>query len=242
MARSYGNGILVTTDGGGAVNPASHTHAATDITTGDLADARLSANVPLLNAANAFTGANSFVDTVTLSGDGTAFDDLRVSATMGTKPATNPPALKAFGPSGNLQGWAFDKTTAQQIFFEIQMPHEWKEGSTIYPHVHWAPSDTGVGTCIWKLEYSWAEHGDAFGAPTTITASDVGGGTAWEHRLIAFESGAGIAATGKTMSSVLMCRLYRDAATDAYDNDAFLVSFDVHYEIDAFGSDEEYTK
>ena len=32
------------------------------------------------------------------------------------------------------------------------------------------------------------------------------------------------------------------AATDAYDNDAFLVSFDVHYEIDAFGSDEEYTK
>lgn len=53
MARTYGNGIAVTTDGGGAVNPASHTHAATDITTGDFADARLSANVPLLDGTNA---------------------------------------------------------------------------------------------------------------------------------------------------------------------------------------------
>jgi hypothetical protein len=238
----YGFGVTSTSDGGGAVSPASHVHAATDITSGDVDDARLSANVPLLNAANAFTGANSFADTVTLTGDATTFDDLRISATMGTKPASNPPALKAFGPSGNLQGWAFDKTTNQQIFFEAQLPHTWKLGSTIYPHVHWSPSDTGTGVCIWKLEYSWANDSAAFGAPTTITASQAGSGTAWQHQRIAFESNAGIAGTGKTLSSILMCRLYRDAATDAYDNDAFLISFDIHYEIDGFGSDEEAVK
>lgn len=40
--------------------PATHAHNAADITAGTLADARLSANIPRLNAAQTFTAANQF--------------------------------------------------------------------------------------------------------------------------------------------------------------------------------------
>lgn len=42
--------------------PSAHTHAATDITSGTLADARLSSNVPLKNVANTFTAAQTATD------------------------------------------------------------------------------------------------------------------------------------------------------------------------------------
>ena len=52
--------------------------------------------------------------------------------------------------------------------------------------------------------------------------------------------------TGQGMSSMLLCRLFRDTAgaggTDDYVGDAGLMEFDFHIEIDSFGSHEEYTK
>ena len=45
------------------------TTSATNISSGTLADGRLSANVPLLSATNAFTGSNSFSKDLTFSGD-----------------------------------------------------------------------------------------------------------------------------------------------------------------------------
>lgn len=129
-----------------------------------------------------------------------------------------------------------------QIFFEVQMPHCWKVGSRIYPHVHWSPDTTDTGNCTWKLEYSWANINDAFGAPATITATQAGSGTAWKHQLATFEAGAGIDGTGKTLSSMIACRLYRDAPTDTFTGDAFLLEFDIHFEIDTLGSRTETSK
>lgn len=52
--------------------------------------------------------------------------------------------------------------------------------------------------------------------------------------------------TGKTMSSMLLCRLFRDATgalkTDDYGNTTFGLEIDFHIEIDSFGSIAEYTK
>jgi hypothetical protein len=44
---------------------ASHVHAGEDITSGTVADARLSSNVPLKNGANTMSGVNSFTNTLT---------------------------------------------------------------------------------------------------------------------------------------------------------------------------------
>ena len=51
---------------------------------------------------------------------------------------------------------------------------------------------------------------------------------------------ARIGSAGKTISSILQCKLYRD--DNVYTGDAGAVSFDIHIEIDSFGSDTEFAK
>lgn len=68
----------------GGVTLAGQGTNASNLTSGTLADARLSGNVPLLNAGNNFTGNNSFVSTTT-----TLQTALTVNAT-GTFKVTNP--------------------------------------------------------------------------------------------------------------------------------------------------------
>lgn len=168
--------------------------------------------------------------TIHLLGDATGWDDLRVPATSAVVGAA-PPDLGTFGPSGGLKTYLFDKGIDQEVHMAVQLPHTWKEASNITPHVHWAPIDTNTGTVRWGLEYSWANIDGTFGAPSTIYAEDAGDGTAWKHQVQDF---AALDATGKTISSMIVCRLFRDAdhANDTYDNDAALLACDFHYEID----------
>ena len=57
---------------------------------------------------------------------------------------------------------------------------------------------------------------------------------------------AALSGTGKTISSMLLCRIFRDATgaglTDDYDNDVGLLEIDFHYEIDTAGSREVLVK
>jgi fibronectin-binding autotransporter adhesin len=75
------NGLLPTLDGSQLTNvnattlqgnSASYYTTASHLSSGTLADGRLSGNVALLNAANAFTGSNSFSSTVVLAALGAA--------------------------------------------------------------------------------------------------------------------------------------------------------------------------
>lgn len=168
--------------------------------------------------------------TIQLLGDATGWEDLRVPATSAVVGAA-PPDLGAFGPSGGLKTYLFDKATDQEVHLAVQLPHTWEEASNITPHVHWSPVDTNTGTVRWGLEYSWANMDGTFGAPSTIYAEDAGDGTAWKHQVKDFSA---LDATGKTISSMIVCRLFRDAdhANDTYDNDAALLECDFHYEID----------
>jgi len=51
-----------------------------------------------------------------------------------------------------------------------------------------------------------------------------------------------ISGTGKTISSMLICRLFRDVSEDDYNNDAAFLEFDIHYEINSVGSKTETVK
>lgn len=183
---------------------------------------------------------------VRLRGDATAWDDLLFPASV-VKPGATAPAYKAFGPSGSLQALMFEAGHHDEVHFEVQLPHRWKEGSKIYPHVHWTPTTADAGNVVWELEYSWANIDGTFGAPSNM-ASDAtaAGGTAWVHKLTVLkEAGnAYIDGTGKTMSSMLVCRLHRNsnAGSDTLNKDVAMLDVDFHIEIDSFGSDEEYTK
>jgi len=144
----------------------------------------------------------------------------------------------------------FENGKEQDIVFTVQMPHAWKEGITIYPHVHWTVStDVGTSTVKWGLEYTWPNAGKVFSATTIISGdtpvAEFGEVKAFEHTITPL---GGIIATvddeKKTLSSMLVCRLFRNssAGTDTYNYDAGLFEIDFHYQIDNDGSNAEYTK
>lgn len=189
---------------------------------------------------------------VRLVGDATAWDDLMIPGQSVKVTGASPPDFAAgFAGDATLEAYFFDGgNTMEQIFFSVQMPHAWKQGSTIYPHVHFAPASTNAGDTAGRvvrfiLEYTWANIGETFGASSVLnldSASFVPNTSQWKHLLAVAASG--IDAAGKTLSSMLMCRLYRDPAdsADTYPQDVAFLQFDVHYEIDALGSEQEYAK
>ena len=183
----------------------------------------------------------------TLVLDQPVWDDLRVAASTAKLIGSGVPDWEDFiGTSTKIL--SFDATSEEEIYFTIQLPHRYKEGTDVCPHVHWCPASNGTGTqkVSWGLEYTWSNIGSVFGSTTTIY-----GNTSYpdetlvanKHYLTDFTD---IDGTGQTISSMLSCRLFRDAtgagATDDYADDAGLLEFDLHYQIDTQGSREEASK
>lgn len=169
-----------------------------------------------------------------------AWEDLRVSVNSVRVPTSANPGWGAF--LTNLSILWFDKNNDEEVYFSVQMPHQWKEGTDIKPHVHWTPgTSTDTGSCRWALVYSWANIDGTFPATTEIAVNDPGSGTANDHQLAGLPD---ISGTGKTISSMLICKLYRDAnsVADTFDADAGLLEIDFHFEIDAPGSDAATSK
>ena len=127
---------------------------------------------------------------------------------------------------------------AQILSFVIQMPHNWKEGSTVYPHVHFK-YETAVGTPVFLLKYKWY----ALGGTTEKGWKWVKMGTASAttdktHQIV--EYSAGISGAGMGMSSIIVCEVYLYSTGGTPPVNAY--QMDLHYEIDAMGSQTQTTK
>ena len=188
--------------------------------------------------------------TVRMDGAATVWDDLRVPL---SEPSTGKvlPDWSGFpyGDNGSVAyiNW-FRSSGIDEMYFVVQLPHDWNEGTTIFPHIHWTPSEDGSGVPRWGLQYAWANIGDVFPSYTTIYGSvripsQTGNLVKSSHYLTPFDSG-GIAGTGKTISSMLVCRIFRDGdhADDTFTGLAGALEVDFHYERNTLGSREEYTK
>ena len=133
---------------------------------------------------------------------------------------------------------SFPPDQVTEIFGSVQFSHKYKEGTTVYPHVHWKGEDTSAGDVVWKLEYMWINIGDSVTTTTTIVSRTVANDTvALTHRMNDVPS-AGLDGTGKQISSIIQYRLYRDGndAADTYAKKVYLSEFDVHFQIDTMGS------
>lgn len=185
--------------------------------------------------------------TLKFEGEAEVWDDLRVSMDRGDNGAE---IDYLPGNSTGPQIWYFrydEKVDAMS--FVVQMPHSYKQGSTIHPHVHWIPKTTGSGTVEWNFEYSWQNYDDetpkTFPGITTNSIISESGLTAGTHHLTSLTpSNVGIDGTGMKVSSILICRIWRDSRTsgDTYNHDAGLLSFDIHFQIDTVGSRLQYVK
>ena len=204
--------------------------------------------VPNLISSN-INAANIEVDDLLYTD--TYWDDLRVSGLSVTKQGGNDPDLAVFltngsGSRGVWLNW-FDKTIEEEVFFNIQLPHAYKLGTDINAHVHWVPKATGSNFVSWGLEYTWQNLNFVFGNTTIISGNQTTGAVTSPIVSSHYKTLMGtISGSGKTLSSMLVCRLFRDAAgalkTDNYDDDAGLLEIDFHYQIDRPGSREPFVK
>lgn len=192
----------------------------------------------------------------TLEGSATNFNDITVAPLSTFRDGTNGPLFTSMKNNGSgsrgVQTFTFQDLSAsneQEVFFSIQMPHNWKEGTTIYPHIHWSPQTNTSGAVVWGFEYSWADYDAttpiAFPNTTiiTTTSATVTGSDVDKHLITAFGSLTPSGTQGK-ISSILVCRLFRNSsnAADNYAGNAALLSFDIHYEMDGIGSNSLYVK
>jgi hypothetical protein len=172
-----------------------------------------------------------------------AWDDFRVSINALKVSGSKPPSWTSY-KGGEVLAFSDQAVAGNEevVFFTIQMPHHWKLGTDVEAHVHWVPEDNSTGNVRWQLTYSWANEGAAFPAQTSITVNAAAPGVADIHTYSEFPT---ISGTGKGMSSMMICELRRNSsnAADTFTGkSAYLLEFDLHYEIDSFGSDTESSK
>jgi len=193
------------------------------------------------------------IRTISNGDSNVVFDDLLINSGLFKFRGSSDPTWQDWQPSGSgtaFQVLKFNKN--DEIFFSVQLPHTYKEGTNLRPHVHWTPCDRGTaesGKYVgWKLDYSWASiNTGTFGASTTISMSDKCSGINEYHEVSAMASPF-IDGTGQKISSMLVCRLYRSdtGADDTWvgtnANAPALLQFDFHHEINGAGSRQEWSK
>jgi len=181
---------------------------------------------------------------IRLRGETKTWEDLRFPVSRVTKNPSN--SKPDYVPIvGDIQALGFDNAASEWVTGHAQMPHSWRTGSTVRPHVHWAPSkaSNAASAVRWKLYYIWVNTNDRWinASKASIATTGVTTGVASKNLITTLGS---IDGTGKEMSSILSWKLVRDVshAADDFAADAVLVEFDIHYQINSFGSDNELTK
>jgi hypothetical protein len=191
--------------------------------------------------------------TLRVDGSATTWDDLRVPLSSANKKnstaVTRGIPYSANETVGTPQIDWFAPTNTDEMYFVAQLPHSWKEGTTIYPHIHWIPSENGAaGPTVprWGLEYAWLNIGDTFSSYTTIygTTTSTSEVLVLNKQYLTPLGSGGIDGLGKRISSMLICRIFRDGdnAADNFAGYAGALEVDFHYEVNTMGSREVFVK
>jgi hypothetical protein len=195
----------------------------------------------------------------TMAGTAKPWEDLRVEPSVRGTKAENPVFEQYFDDSGpgdtgtsvGVYLYDFTKETAtneKEVFFSAQMPHAW-DGKPFEFHVHWTPKASELTANVaWALEYTWIDIGGVFAGTDELTGAtimpavtDLVVGTHYITELGTLTPDVG---TQDGLSTILICRLYRDSAdaADTYTDDVGLLYADFHYQLSSIGSDQEYVK
>jgi len=190
------------------------------------------------------------------------WDDLRVPLSSVKAGGVKDPTFLNWKTDGagsrGVYDWHFAHQAVaaneEEVFFNAQLPHSYEEGTDLHFHLHWTPLVSGAAGQFVKfgLEYVWVNINGTFPANTTIITSDAsaaaaattsGDGTLvhGKHYKTAFPD---ISGAGKTISSMLSCRFFRNSshANDTLIQDAIVFEVDFHFRKDSIGSREELVK
>lgn len=177
------------------------------------------------------------------------WDDIRTPVNAVRVPGSKAPTWTAYS-AGRLLGFSHQAVEGneEEVYFTVQIPHDWKIGSDICAHVHWIPNEDTTDdpeVVRWGLEYEWVDENSSFSSTTTIHVEESFTDVANKHFRTDFADIDGSGITG--ISSMIICRLFRNSShtNDTYDSGsalALLMEIDFHYQLDSHGSQQENSK
>lgn len=172
-------------------------------------------------------------------------EDLRFPAQ-----AINPTGpVAAAGRDTNTGFLLFDAASTESIAGVAQLPHGWKPGTSISPHIHIRAingTDPGTGpdnVVQFKLSYKWANINEVVPASYTedtknfVLPAHIGGQEVNYMGIFSNISGAGKIAS--SLFEWVVQRIGGDAA-DTYPADCVLVEFDIHFISYTIGNADVY--
>ena len=125
----------------------------------------------------------------------------------------------------------------EELYFSVEVPHNYVAGSNLSFYIHYSyMSDTVGDTGKFGIEYTWANQEELYGSSSKIyrvltsTNNDK-----YYHHWVGFTQ---INGTGKTLGSILVCRIFRNSssAEDTYAGFVALLGVDMVYEANKIGS------
>jgi len=180
------------------------------------------------------------------------WDDMRITANLVVNvPA--PPFEPIFAPflddgGGSVGTGTYWYDIGQYSFFNVQVPHGWKEGTLIEPHIHWSTdAGGGPGDVAWLLEWVDATPMTGFPPVTSImtSAPDSVAGP-YFHQVVGFPP---IDWSVNRLSTILLGRIERVLSAAAtppggpdYPGLIALLSIDFHIQKNDMGSTAPFVK
>ncbi len=172
---------------------------------------------------------------IRLVGNGTDTNDLALNGLAGKIGANAKPDFDE-----SLAAYQFPQNeTDEKLFYSYQLSHAIKLNSIIRPHVHIRQSSAGQS--VWKFAYVISDPGKAIAGTPTVYTMNTNIFTYVSGTISQIVQGsAGISTKGLGLSAMLIGALYRD--DNVISGDISMDFFDLHMELDGFGSSTEYTK
>lgn len=171
----------------------------------------------------------------------TVWDDINVAGTQLATGATAP-SLGNYGTAAIQMPLFQASAVNDQAFLTVQLPHSYKIGTAIYPHIHWCPDTTATGAVVWQYIYTWQDIYGPTNAVTTVNITNhITTNQQWVTQIAAFPA---VTQTNMGISSQFSAQVNRQATStaDTYPGNAVFLSFDIHHEKDSIGSKYEFVK
>lgn len=140
--------------------------------------------------------------------------------------------------TGGIYLLEFSDTDTLEAFANFHVPHSYKPGTGIYPHIHFSVQGNNAGTVRWGCEYTFARRHDstgqiAFPATSTIYIDfAVPANSAYKHFVA--EAVTPISGTNVEVDGMFMCRFFREPthANDTFAGSVWAITADLHIEVD----------
>lgn len=181
--------------------------------------------------------------TLKFNGNATVWKDVNIGGySLSTIPAQVPDVVQFVDNLGANTGiYTRGFVVGEAVSGALEIPHDYKQGSDITPHVHWQgiTAPTGTDNVQWQLTYTVSRNGNTL-VPTTTITIETGIDTQYEFNISSFVA---ITGTSFQIGDQFLFSLERIAATvDEYGGDALIATFGIHYEVDTVGSRQIITK